>query len=68
MNIHRILDQQEDSRDEILHQFLGAKTERHTDDAGAGEQRTDIDANGVQGGHDHHQRNHGEERKTNDGL
>ncbi len=40
----RVVDQEEDTGDHVPHQRLGAKTDRDADDAGAGQQRGDIDA------------------------
>ena len=50
-DLHGVLQQQEDAGDQVLHQLLRAEADRHADDAGAGQQRRDVDADLAQ----HHQ-------------
>ena len=39
-----VLDQHEDAGEEVLHEALGAEAERHARDAGAGDERAEVDA------------------------
>ena len=43
-DLHGVLQQQEDAGDQVLHQFLRTEADGHADDAGAGQQRRDVDA------------------------
>src|SRR5690606_1253389 len=49
-HLHGVFHQQEDSGDEVLHQLLRTEADRHTDDAGPGNQRGGVDTQLVERG------------------
>ena len=47
-DLHGVFEQQEHAGDDVLHELLRAETHSDADDAGAGQERRDIDPDGAQ--------------------
>ena len=61
-DLHCVFEQEEDAGDEVLHELLGAETDRDADDARAGQQRRNVDADCAE----HSEPRNGEDRHGQD--
>ena len=59
---HLVFENQEETADHVAHQRLRAEADRQAENAGAGQERRDVQAEGVQ----HHQQRHAAERDGHD--
>ena len=63
-DLHGIFQEEKQPGDEVLHQFLRAEADGDADDAGAGQQRSDVDADFAQRRQTNHRNDHAQQRRS----